>query len=102
MEQRSSRARANTTEAFMGRYLGAVALWGNCQLSLLLILGILTEFDPPYFEVIGKHLQLSYQRGVHGRGVLWVPHALPLGVGFHLSDNGSPRGLISREEGRGQ
>lgn len=61
-----------------------------------------TEFDPPYFEVIGKHLQLSYLWGVHGGGIFRVSHVLPLSVGFHLCNTGAPRGLISREESRGQ
>lgn len=94
--QRSSEARANnrnipdTVPDGCGWVMGSVSAV------------IITQFDPPYFEVIGEHLQLSYLRGVHGGGIFRVPHALPLGVSFHLSNAGAPGGLISREEGRGQ
>lgn len=43
---------------------------------------VLTKFDPTYFEVIGKHLQLSYLWRVHGRDIFRVPHALSLSISF--------------------
>lgn len=60
-----------------------------------LIAAALTQFDPPYFEVIGKHLQFPYLRGVHGGGIFRVSRTLPLDVGFHLPNAGAPGGLIS-------
>lgn len=68
---------------------------------------VLTQFDPPQFKVVGKHLQLPDLQGVHGGRVLSIPHALPLGVRLDLSGggggaDGAPGGLISGEEGRGQ
>lgn len=80
--------------------VGYTSVWWD---SIIIIVIILTEFDPADFEVVGKHLQLPDLRGVHGGSVLSIPHALPLGVSLDLgSGAGAPGGLISGEEGRGQ
>lgn len=70
--------------------------FGWFLLSFWLIAAMLTQFDSPYLEVIRKHLQFSYLRGVHGRGIFWIPGVFPLGVGFHLPNARAPGGLISR------
>lgn len=75
---------------------------GRFHISFSLIAAVLTQFDPPYLEVIGKHLQFSDLRGVHGRDVFWIACILPLWIGFNLANAGAPGGLVTRQKGRGQ